>query len=154
MVDQGFLELVRLGEPPASDPLVANSLKVTGATIGASTPSGTGILRYNGDGYGDCEVAVFQDCQVNGQPWATTDQGTGHPWPVLSGENAEYQILASDTGAAAADLSFMLNSASGVGLVPSRCGTTRTCRRGRTAPTRPPRRSALPTASRTARPPR
>ena len=98
VVDQGFLELVRLGELPASDPLVANSLKVTGATIGASTPSGTGILRYNGDGYGDCEVAVFQDCQVNGQPWATTDQGTGHPWPVLSGENAEYQILAGDTG--------------------------------------------------------
>ena len=118
VVDQGFLELVRLGELPASDPLVANSVRVTGATIGASTPSGTGILRYNGDGYGDCEVAVFQDCQVNGQPWATTDQGTGHPWPVLSGENAEYQVLAGDTGAAEADLSFMLNSASGVGLVP------------------------------------
>ena len=118
VVDQGFLELVRLGELPASDPLVANSLKVTGATIGASTPSGTGILRYNGDGYGDCEVSVFQDCQANGQPWATSDQGTGHPWPVLSGENAEYQILADDPAAADADLSFMLNSASGVGLVP------------------------------------
>ena len=121
VVDQGFLELVRLGELPASDPLVANSLKVTGATIGASTPSGTGILRYNGDGYGDCQVAVFQDCQVNGQPWATSNQGTGHPWPVLSGENAEDQILAGDSAAStavAADLSFMLNSASGVGLVP------------------------------------
>ena len=118
VVDQGFLELVRLGELPASDPLVANSLKVTGATIGASTPSGTGILRYNGDGYGDCEVSVFQDCQVNGQPWATSDQGTGHPWPVLSGENAEEQILTGDSAAADADLSFMLNSASGVGLVP------------------------------------
>ncbi len=118
VLDQGFLELVRLGELPASDPLVANSLQVTGATIGASTPSGTGVLRYNGDGYGDCELAVFQDCQVNGQPWATSDQGTGHPWPVLSGENAEDQILAGDPAAAAADLSFMLNSASGVGLVP------------------------------------
>jgi glucoamylase len=123
VVDQGFLELVRLGELPASDPLVTNSLKVTGATIGASTPSGTGILRYNGDGYGDCEVSVFQDCQVNGQPWATSDQGTGHPWPVLSGENAEYQILAQPSAANAAsaadaDLAFMLNSASGVGLVP------------------------------------
>jgi glucoamylase len=118
VVDQGFLELVRLGELPASDPLVTNSLKVTGATIGASTPSGTGILRYNGDGYGDCEVSVFQDCQVNGQPWATSDQGTGHPWPVLSGENAEYQLLAGDPAAADADLSFMLNSASGAGLVP------------------------------------
>ena len=118
VVDQGFLELVRLGELPASDPLVTNSLQVTGATIAASTPAGTGILRYNGDGYGDCEVSVFQDCQANGQPWATTDQGTGHPWPVLSGENAEYQILADDPSAADADLSFMLNSASGVGLVP------------------------------------
>jgi glucoamylase len=118
VVDQGFLELVRLGELPASDPLVTNSLQVTGATIGASTPSGTGILRYNGDGYGDCEVSVFQDCQADGQPWATTDQGTGHPWPVLSGENGEEQILAGDPAAAAADLSFMLNSASGVGLVP------------------------------------
>src|SRR5580692_10265486 len=90
VVDQGFLELVRLGELPASDPLVTNSLAVTGATISAPTPSGTGILRYNGDGYGDCEVSVSEDCQVNGQPWATTDEGTGHPWPVLSGENAEY----------------------------------------------------------------
>ena len=41
---------------------------------------------------------MFEDCQVNGQPWATTDQGTGHPWPVLSGENGEYQILAGNSG--------------------------------------------------------
>ena len=118
VVDQGFLELVRLGELPASDPLVTNSLAVTGATIGAPTPSGTGILRYNGDGYGDCELAVFNDCQVNGQPWATSDQGTGHPWPVLSGENGEYQVLAGNPAALGDDLDFMLNSASGVGLVP------------------------------------
>jgi glucoamylase len=118
VIDQGFLELVRLGELPASDPLVANSLAVTGATIAAPTSSGTGILRYNGDGYGDCEVAVFDDCQVNGQPWATTDEGTGHPWPVLSGENGEYQVLTHGTSALGADLDFMLNSASGVGLVP------------------------------------
>src|SRR5580704_11760004 len=118
VVDQGFLELVRLGELPASDPLVTNSLAVTGATISAPTPTGTGILRYNGDGYGDCELAVFNDCQVNGQPWATTDQGTGHPWPVLSGENGEYQVLAHGTAALGADLGFMLSSSSGVGLVP------------------------------------
>ena len=118
VVDQGFVELVRLGELPASDPLVKNSLAVTGTAIGASTPSGTGILRYNGDGYGDCEVSVFGDCQVNGQPWAPSNQGTGHPWPVLSGENAEDQILAQDPATVDADLAFMLNSASGVGLVP------------------------------------
>ena len=118
VIDQGFLELVRLGELPASDPLVTNSLAVAAATIESPTPSGTGIMRYNGDGYGDCEVAVFNDCQVNGQPWAPTDQGTGHPWPVLSGENGEYQVLAGGASALGADLGFMLNSASGVGLVP------------------------------------
>jgi glucoamylase len=118
VVDQGFLELVRLGELPASSPLVANSLAVTAATIGTPTPSGTGILRYNGDGYGDCEVAVFNDCSVNGQPWAPSGKGTGHPWPVLSGENAEYQVLAGNDAAARADLGFLLSSASGVGLVP------------------------------------
>ena len=118
VVDQGFLELTRLGELPASDPVVRNSLAVTGAALGRPTLSGTGILRYNGDGYGDCEVSVFHDCQVNGQPWATSNQGTGHPWPVLSGENGEQAVLAGDSTALAADLGFMLNSASGVGLVP------------------------------------
>ncbi|HUC27468.1 MAG TPA: glucodextranase DOMON-like domain-containing protein, partial [Streptosporangiaceae bacterium] len=118
VVDQGFLELVRLGELPASSALVTNSLAVTGTALSAPTPSGTGILRYNGDGYGDCEVSVFSDCSVNGEPWATSDEGTGHPWPVLSGENGEYQVLAGESSAATADLDFMLNSASGVGLVP------------------------------------
>jgi glucoamylase len=118
VVDQGFLELVRLGELPASDPVVTNSLAVTGTTIDSATPSGTGVLRYNGDGYGDCEKAVFNDCSADGQPWAPSNQGTGHPWPVLSGENGEYQILAGQAGAAGSDLSFMLASASGIGLVP------------------------------------
>ncbi|HEY3904845.1 MAG TPA: glycoside hydrolase family 15 protein [Streptosporangiaceae bacterium] len=118
VVDQGFLELVRLGELPASDPVIANSLVVAGTTIDSATPSGTGVLRYNGDGYGDCEKAVFNDCSADGEPWATSNQGTGHPWPVLSGENGEYQILARQAGPAASDLGFMLASASGVGLVP------------------------------------
>jgi glucoamylase len=118
VIDQGFLELVRLGELPASDPLITNSLAVAAATIDTPTPSGTGILRYNGDGYGDCEMSVFSDCSADGQPWATTDEGTGHPWPVLSGENGEYQILAGDDAAATSDLDFMLTSASGIGLVP------------------------------------
>lgn len=118
VVDQGFLELTRLGELPASSSLIANSLAVTGSALAAPTPSGTGVMRYNGDGYGDCEVDVFHDCSVNGEPWATSDEGTGHPWPVLSGENGEYQVEAGNSAAASADLSFMLNSASGVGLVP------------------------------------
>ncbi len=118
VIDQGFLELVRLGELPASDPLITNSLAVAAETIDTSTPSGTGVMRYNGDGYGDCEMSVFSDCSANGQPWATTDEGTGHPWPVLSGENGEYQILAGHPAAATSDLDFMLKSASGIGLIP------------------------------------
>ncbi len=121
VIDQGFLELTRLGELPAGGPLVTNSLAVAASTIDAPTASGTGVLRYNGDGYGDCEKSVFGDCSADGQPWATSDEGTGHPWPVLSGENGEYQVLAGGSAGradATSDLDFMLNSASGVGLVP------------------------------------
>jgi glucoamylase len=118
VIDQGFLELTRLGELPAASPLISNSLAVAASAIGAPTASGAGVLRYNGDGYGDCEQPVYNDCSANGQPWATSDQGTGHPWPVLSGENGEYQVLAGNSTATTADLDFMLASASGVGLVP------------------------------------
>jgi glucoamylase len=118
VIDQGFLELTRLGELPASSSLVTNSLAVAAATVAAPTASGTGVLRYNGDGYGDCEQPVYDDCSDTGEPWATSDEGTGHPWPVLSGENGEYQVEAGDNSAATSDLDFMLNSASGVGLVP------------------------------------
>ncbi|MHB1527326.1 MAG: glycoside hydrolase family 15 protein [Candidatus Dormibacteria bacterium] len=123
VIDQGFLELTRLGELPANNPVVVNSLAVAASTIDVSTPSGTGVMRYNGDGYGDCDTSAVEvqanaNCPLTGEPWATTDTGTGHPWPVLSGENGEYQILAGNSSALQADLSFMLNSASGVGLVP------------------------------------
>ena len=113
VIDAGFLDLTRLGELPQSLPLISDSLKVVDAAIAASTPSGTGYHRYNGDGYGDADGT--------GQPWATTDTGTGHPWPVLSGERAEHDLAVGDlTGAtgAAGQLGFMLNSASGVGLIP------------------------------------
>ncbi|HEX3961941.1 MAG TPA: glucodextranase DOMON-like domain-containing protein [Trebonia sp.] len=123
VIDQGFLELTRLGELPASSPLITNSLAVAASAITVPvktgpTASGTGVLRYNGDGYGDCEQPVYDDCAATGEPWATSDEGTGHPWPALSGENGEYQVLAGDKAAATSDLDFMLSSASGVGLVP------------------------------------
>ena len=118
VVDQGFLEVTRLGELPASSPLVANSLAVAAAAIDTPIATGTGVLRYNGDGYGDCEQPVYNDCSATGEPWATGDEGTGHPWPVLSGENGEQAVLAGDSARAISDLDFMLASASGVGLVP------------------------------------
>jgi glucoamylase len=128
VIDQGFTELIRQGELSATSPLAQNSMTVADNTIDVNTPSGTGVLRYNGDGYGDCYAAssgtppdnspANQSCPGTGEPWAPTSTGTGHPWPVLTGENGEFQIAAGQTATATNDLDFMLNSASGIGLVP------------------------------------
>src|SRR5206468_4101304 len=76
MMDAGFLELTRLGELPADDPDVLQTLPVLDATIASDTPCGLGWHRYNGDGYGDGAA--------DGLPWAPSGQGTGHLWPALS----------------------------------------------------------------------
>ena len=110
VIDAGFLELVRLGELPASDPDVARSLPIVDATIKSTTPSGPGWHRYNGDGYGDRAS--------DGRPWAPSGQGTGHLWPVLSAERAEQALAAGDAAGAASLLVGMNAFASGVGLVP------------------------------------
>jgi glucoamylase len=101
VVDGGFLELVRLGILPASDPTVRASLGVVDATIERSTPSGVGFYRYgtsgpgSKDGYGDCYEPDPTSCSPSGEPWPTTDMGSGHLWPVLSGERGEYDVAAS-----------------------------------------------------------
>ena len=119
VIDAGFLELVRLGELSPSDPVVANSLSVVDATIQRTTPNGAGWLRYNGDGYGDCYAPEpLTSCGTTGTPWAPSGQGTGHIWPVLTGERGE-QDLATGQAATAADLLMSIGQlAGGVGLVP------------------------------------
>src|SRR4051794_5737961 len=124
VVDGGFQELVRLGELPADDADVQRSLSVVDQTISRTTPTGTGFYRYgtdahgSEDGYGDCFTPDATDCPLDGQPWPTTDTGSGHLWPVLSGERAESALATGDTALARSQLGFMLSSASGVGLVP------------------------------------
>ena len=119
MIDAGFLELVRLGELPASDPDVQNSLKVVDATIMKQTPSGPGWLRYNGDGYGDCSAPSLPDgCTTLGAPWAPSDKGTGHVWPVLSAERGEQEMVTGNRSYAGQLLASIDNMSSGVGLVP------------------------------------
>ena len=126
VIDGGFQELVRLGELSPGAAVFKNSLSVLDAAIAVTTPSGTGYYRYgnsaaNGsaDGYGDCSTVHSQtSCAVNGQPWPTTDAGTGHLWPVLSGERGESAIAEGDPSQASAMLAFMITSASGEGLVP------------------------------------
>ena len=71
VIDAGFLELTRLGELPASDPVVLESLPVVDATIANTTAAGTGWHRYNGDGYGDAAGS--------GHPWAPTGSRNGAP---------------------------------------------------------------------------
>jgi len=110
VIDAGFLELVRLGELPASDPDVTASLPVVDATIKSDTASGPGWHRYNGDGYGDGAA--------DGHPWAPSGKGSGHVWPALSAERGEQDLASGDPAAAASLLLGMGNFASGVGLIP------------------------------------
>jgi glucoamylase len=125
VIDGGFQELVRLGELPATDPDVQASLQVLDKQISVQTPSGTGYYRYgtaaaqgSADGYGDCYQPSQTSCAVTGAPWPPTDAGTGHLWPVLSGERAETDLAAGDAAAAGSLLSAMMHFSSGVGLVP------------------------------------
>ena len=127
VVDAGFLELTRLGALPANDPDVLGSLPVVDATIARTTPSGRSFYRYgttqegSEDGYGDCHVPDPTACSVEGKPWPSppdVNRGSGHLWPVLSGERAEQLLQTGDTAGAAALLWAMDRYSSGVGLVP------------------------------------
>ena len=84
VIDAGFLEYARLGLLSPTDADIIASLPVVDATIKRSTASGDGFLRYNGDGYGDGAT--------DGHPWAPSNKGTGHPWPVLAGERGQYEV--------------------------------------------------------------
>jgi glucoamylase len=125
VLDGGFQELVRLGELPVSDPDVQSSLAIIDSHIAVATPSGTGYYRYgddaadgSADGYGDCYQPSQTSCTTAGAPWAPTDIGTGHLWPVLSGERAESDVAEGNVGGAESLLQSMINFSSGVGLVP------------------------------------
>jgi glucoamylase len=125
VLDGGFQELVRLGELPVSDQDVQASLGVWDKQIAVSTPSGTGYYRYgnsavegSADGYGDCYQPSQTSCSTVGAPWPPTGKGTGHLWPVLSGERAESDVAEGNLSGAASLLTAIENFSSGVGLVP------------------------------------
>ena len=126
VVDAGFLDLVRLGILPASDPDVQSSLKVIDGVIERHTSSGVGFYRYGAsqtqsdDGYGDCYQPSASSCTPSGTPWPANNAnvGTGHLWPVLSGERGEYELAAGRSGQARSLLTSMQNMQSGQGLEP------------------------------------
>ena len=107
VVDGGFQELVRLGELPADDPDVQNSLRCSTSSSARRrrpAPATTATARRTAgseDGYGDCYTPDPTNCPQDGQPWPTTDTGSGHLWPVLSGERAETALADGDTDAGA-----------------------------------------------------
>ncbi|MGW7001272.1 glycoside hydrolase family 15 protein [Streptomyces sp. NPDC054933] len=101
IVDQGFLELSRLGVKPASSPQISNSLAAVDATIKTVIPGyGTYWGRYNHDGYGETSSGADY-----------TGAGVGRPWPVLSGERGEYDVQTGDLNGAQTMLASMANAA-------------------------------------------
>jgi len=109
VIDAGFLEYARLGLLKPDDADILASLPVVDKTIKRTTASGDGFLRYNGDGYGDGAT--------DGHPWAPSNKGTGHPWPVLGGERGQYEVDRGAVGSAIGRLDAMRNMSSGVGLI-------------------------------------
>lgn len=134
VVDDGFLELARFGELPATAPVIQNSLKVADSVLATSTPGGTGYHRYgtryeseNGtevpitgstDGYGDCYAPAPMQCPQTGRPWIPWFTGTGHLWPLLNGERGEQDLQSGDPVGASQQLAAMSSLATGVGMIP------------------------------------
>jgi glucoamylase len=79
IVDQSFLELVRLGLRKATDPNILATLGVTDAELEVKTPKGEAYRRYQHDGYGESAPGKGQD-------------GHGQLWPLLLGEHSIYEI--------------------------------------------------------------
>ena len=77
IVDESFLELVRLGVRAANDPRILSTL----GTADARLRSGILFHRYPHDGYGER--------LAGGSP-----PGDGHAWPLLTGERGVYSVLA------------------------------------------------------------
>jgi glucoamylase len=106
VVDPSFLELVRLGVKPASDPVIRNSLDVVDRQLSYTTSNGRFWHRASFDGYGE---------QANGLQWEPSDPGSGKTvgrgWPLLSGERAEYALLAGAPKSAVGLLATMARAA-------------------------------------------
>jgi glucoamylase len=159
IIDQGFLELVRLGVLPATDPIVRASLTIVDQVIKRTTPSGPGFYRYGTsapgpeDGYGDCY-----------EPDPTNCHPTGHrgrrrtPAPATCGQS--WMASAASTPSRAATGPRRRPSCKPCSgrpparaSSPGRSGRTRPSHHRRSGQTRRQRRSASPPAGRQARRP-
>ena len=113
VVDPSFLELVRLGVKPASDPIIRNTLAVIDEHLATATPAGQFWHRFTSDGYGE---------RADGGPW-NIDQPTPHRtygrlWPIFAGERGEYDLLAGDRHSATRALQAIAATAGSARLLP------------------------------------
>jgi glucoamylase len=124
IIDAGFLELTRMGELSARDPDVQASLHVVDSVLESQTASGPGWHRYGikaagaTDGYGDCYVPDPTTCSPTGEPWFTHAVGSGHLWPLLTGERAEQDLQSGDRTAATGLAVDFQRMTWGLGYVP------------------------------------
>jgi len=124
IIDAGFLELTRMGELSARDPDVRASLPVVDSVLESQTASGPGWHRYGikadgaTDGYGDCYVPDPTTCSPTGEPWFTHAVGSGHLWPLLTGERAEQDLQSGDRAAASGLAVDFQRMTWGLGYVP------------------------------------
>jgi glucoamylase len=113
VVDQSFLDLVRLGILPPDDPDVLSTLPVTDRALEVSTPNGVFFHRYPLDGYGE---------EADGSQWHVSDPDTfatiGRAWPLLAGERGEYELAAGQRKAADRRLRDMIRTADASQLLP------------------------------------
>ncbi|MDX6612244.1 MAG: glucoamylase [Blastocatellia bacterium] len=108
IVDAGFLELVRLGIKPASDPLIVRSLGIIDRLIKVDTKGGSGWYRYNHDAYGERTDGGNYDGRT----------GVGRLWTLLTGERGEYDVARGDLAAARKRLDAMMAFANDGMMIP------------------------------------
>lgn len=83
VVSTDFLQLVRLGIYDPHDPLIVDSLAVVDHVLRRELPQGPCWRRYNHDCYGQKDDGSAYD-----------GSGTGHCWPLLTGERGHYELAA------------------------------------------------------------
>src|SRR4051794_22707742 len=116
VVDPSFLELVRLGVKPASDPVIRNTIAVVDAQLRA----GDFWHRYDFDGYGEKKDGSPWDVGFPANPtldWANNIT-IGRNWPNFGGERGEYDLLAGDRADARAQLAHMTTAANDGDMLP------------------------------------
>ncbi len=109
VVDPSFLDLVRLGVKPATDPVIENSVRVVDDQLKVTSALGTFWHRFSYDGYGETST---------GEPWEIGKPDTfktyGRAWPLLAGERGEYELA---SGRPATQELASMAAAAGSGLM-------------------------------------